>query len=105
MGIKKGTTWKGIFADPRNGIGTIPMSLEITAVTKKAFRGITKYPKNEINVRGMLAGADVYFVEYEVVKGEALIPNTYQGKLVDNTISGISTHANMQATFFVELQK
>ena len=103
--ITKGTFWSGMFADPRGHSESTPMVLEIKESDGKTFSGTNTYRKNRLKIKGSIEDTNVYFVEYEVLGGKALIPNIYQGHLVEDSISGIAIHGDLQATFYIEQQK
>ena len=112
--FEKGNRLKGVFSQPTNQSlsqdKVYNVELQITEVdTKKhTFNGEMTWEQignSKTKIKGKYSDDNVYLVEYELIDGEGIsFPTIYEGKIVDNSISGIAKHANYQGTFFFEKQ-
>lgn len=112
--FEKNNRFKGVFSQPTNQnlskdkFYNVELLITDLDSDKNTFNGEMTWNqigKSKTRIKGKYFEDGAYLVEYELVKGKGIsFPTIYEGKIIDNSISGIAKHADYQGTFYLEKQ-
>jgi hypothetical protein len=99
------TEWKGKCS--QSGYDPYPMIMYVLTRKNNEITGILHWPtlrNSKSKFKGKIKDDSITFTEYELIQGSGIsIPTVYEGKVVDDLISGIWIYGDERGTFYVEL--
>lgn len=99
------TKWEGKCS--QSGYDPYPMIMYVRERKNNELSGILHWPtlrNSKTKFKGRIKDESISFTEYELIQGSDIaMPTVYEGKVVDDFISGTWTYADTRGTFHVQL--